>query len=115
MAMSGAVGMSGLRLLEAMVRFMIDRGWRDEEPYIFRSTANTTVAKRVPITTPGVTVELNSPDRRVYAALSIVANTADAAQQTDGTPLSGNAAIDRALGAHQAVLSIELGNGRHAG
>jgi hypothetical protein len=114
MAVSGAAGISGLRLLEAEVRFMTEGGWREEETFAVGSGADANVTTGVSVSTPGVTVELDSPGGRVHAALSIVANAADAAQQTDGTPLYGNAAIDEALGAHRAVLSIELGNGPHA-
>jgi hypothetical protein len=92
---------------------MLDRGWLREERFAVSSGADPKVTTGVPLTTPGVAVELDSPGGRVHAAVSIVVDAADASQQTDGTPLWGNPAIDAALGAHEPVLAIMLGNGRH--
>jgi hypothetical protein len=112
LAVSGTGRMAGPRLIAAEVRSMLGRGWNRERSIGFRGTAS--VAQTVPVTSPGAEVLLDSPDRKEYAALQLVANRTAAEVQTSRTPLWHNPAIATALRDHRAVLWVVLGNGSHS-
>ena len=66
----------------------------------------------VPITTVGVNVLINSPNRKFYVALTPIASH-DADQQTAGAPIEGSAAIRRAFEHHDPLVDVTLGSGTH--
>jgi hypothetical protein len=111
MAVEGPAGVTREQLLAAEVHFLRRQGWSHEESDVFAGLSG--VPKSVPITTPGVDVELDSPGGNTYSAISAAANQTDASQQLSGTPLTGSTPVDRALAHHRPTLIILLGNGRH--
>jgi hypothetical protein len=111
-ALSGPADMTGSGLIVAEVHSLRNRGWGQERSVAFRP--GTAAPQPVPVTTVGAEVLLNAPDRRVYAAMSLLPNRAVAGAQTARTPLFANSAIGQALVHHRPVLWIVLGNGAHS-
>jgi hypothetical protein len=110
LAVAGPAGLTPEQFLAAEVHFLRHVGWSHEQSDVFIGLSG--LPKSVPITTPGVSVELDSPDGTVYSAMSAAVNQLDASQQLSGTPLAGSTTVERALANHRPTLIILLGNGR---
>jgi hypothetical protein len=111
MAISGPSGMSGPRLLDDVVRFLVRSGWRHSASSLTRNDG-TDVTRGVVPSTPGALVLIDSPDGKVYAGLNAVAGISEVGSETGGTPL-GDGVITRAIRQHCPVAMVTLGNGTH--
>jgi hypothetical protein len=112
-AARGSRTMSRTDLLVSEVTALTNAGWRDVQSFVVDSCNGAVLVRGISPRTPDANVLINSPRHSVYVALSTTMNKRDADQQTDGSPLFGDAAIRHAVDHREPVLLITIGNGTH--
>jgi hypothetical protein len=112
MTVCGPAGISSTVFLAREVQLLMHDGWNHEQSWTIPLRSSSGTPELAPLTSPGATVQLDSPHHQIYLSANVIVNRDNAAEATSGTPFqSPTSAMLRALRKHDPILWIQLGNG----